>query len=98
MRKAITFAERLNMPVIGVVENMSGFVCPHCGEKTEIFQSAVAKKWRRKRTFFPWAASLLIQKSVLMSDKGTPFVIAHKDSAAAKAFVAIVGKVAELVK
>ena len=44
VRKAITFAERLNMPIIGVVENMSGFVCPHCGEKTEIFQSGGGKK------------------------------------------------------
>jgi Mrp family chromosome partitioning ATPase len=32
VKKAITFAERLNMPIIGVVENMSGFICPHCGK------------------------------------------------------------------
>ena len=38
VKKAITFAERLNMPVIGVVENMSGFVCPHCGETVDIFK------------------------------------------------------------
>ena len=44
VKKAITFAERLNMPIIGVVENMSGFICPHCGEKTEIFQSGGGKK------------------------------------------------------
>jgi ATP-binding protein involved in chromosome partitioning len=39
VKKAITFAETLHMPTIGVVENMSGFVCPHCGIKTEIFGS-----------------------------------------------------------
>ena len=44
VKKAITFAERLNMPIIGVVENMSGFICPHCGTKTEIFQSGGGKK------------------------------------------------------
>ena len=44
VKKAITFAERMNMPIIGVVENMSGFVCPHCGKKTEIFQSGGGKK------------------------------------------------------
>ena len=44
VKKAITFAEKINMPIIGVVENMSGFVCPHCGQKTEIFKSGGGKK------------------------------------------------------
>ena len=44
VKKAITFAERMNMPIIGVVENMSGFICPHCGVKTEIFQSGGGEK------------------------------------------------------
>ena len=35
--KALAMLQRLNVPVIGVVENMSAFVCPHCGEETEIF-------------------------------------------------------------
>ena len=35
--KALSMLQRLNVPVIGVVENMSAFVCPHCGEETEIF-------------------------------------------------------------
>lgn len=38
-RKAVRFAEALKMPVLGVVENMSGFVCPHCGERTDLFKS-----------------------------------------------------------
>jgi len=38
-RKSITFARTLGMPVIGVVENMSGFTCPHCGEHTDLFKS-----------------------------------------------------------
>ena len=35
--KALAMLQRLNVPIIGVVENMSAFVCPHCGEETEIF-------------------------------------------------------------
>ena len=48
VKKAITFAERLNMPIIGVVENMSGFICPHCGKKQRFSSQAAAKKWLKK--------------------------------------------------
>jgi len=39
VRKSVSFCRSLNLPVIGVIENMSGFVCPKCGEKTDIFKS-----------------------------------------------------------
>ncbi|MEE3477654.1 MAG: Mrp/NBP35 family ATP-binding protein, partial [Methanomethylophilus sp.] len=38
-RKTVTFSSIANIPIIGIVENMSGFVCPHCGEVTNIFKS-----------------------------------------------------------
>ncbi|MCL5873764.1 MAG: Mrp/NBP35 family ATP-binding protein, partial [Candidatus Thermoplasmatota archaeon] len=38
VKKAINFAKQLNAPVVGLVENMSGFICPHCGETTYIFK------------------------------------------------------------
>ena len=57
VKKAITFAERLKMPIIGVVENMSGFVCPHCGKKTEIFQSGGGKKMSEE-TGVPFLGSI----------------------------------------
>ncbi len=37
VRKSIAFCNQLKLPVIGIVENMSGFICPHCGERTDIF-------------------------------------------------------------
>jgi ATP-binding protein involved in chromosome partitioning len=92
VKKAITFAERLNMPIIGVVENMSGFVCPHCGKKTEIFQSGGGKKMAQE-VGVPFLGAIPIDPTVgLDSDKGNPFVIKHKDSPAAKAFMEIVEK------
>ncbi len=98
VKKAITFAERLRMPIIGVVENMSGFICPHCGTKTEIFQSGGGKKMA-KEMGVAFLGSIPIDPTVgTDSDKGTPFVISHKDSAAAKAFMEIVLKVQELTK
>jgi ATP-binding protein involved in chromosome partitioning len=93
VKKAITFAERLKMPIIGVVENMSGFVCPHCGKKTEIFQSGGGKKMAQEAGV-PFLGSLPIDPTVgLDSDNGNPFVIRHRDSAAAKAFTEIVEKI-----
>ncbi|MGZ4849959.1 MAG: Mrp/NBP35 family ATP-binding protein [Candidatus Bathyarchaeia archaeon] len=98
VRKAITFAERLNMPIIGVVENMSGFVCPHCGQKTEIFQSGGGKKMAQE-VGVPFLGSIPIDSKVgVDSDKGQPFVIADKDSSAAKAFMEIVEKVDAYLK
>ena len=93
VKKAITFAERLKMPIIGVVENMSGFVCPHCGKKTEIFQSGGGKKMAQE-TGVPFLGSIPIDPTISVdSDKGHPFVIEHKDSSAAKAFTEFVEKV-----
>jgi ATP-binding protein involved in chromosome partitioning len=97
VKKAITFAERLKMPIIGVVENMSGFVCPHCGQKTEIFQSGGGKKMAEEAAV-PFLGSIPIDPKVgVDSDKGTPFIISHKDSAAALAFMDFVKKVEEYI-
>jgi ATP-binding protein involved in chromosome partitioning len=93
VKKAITFSQRLGMPIIGIVENMSGFVCPNCGEKIDIFQSGGGKKMAEE-TGIPFLGSIPIDPKVSMdSDKGSPFVIEHADSPAAKAFMEIVKKV-----
>jgi ATP-binding protein involved in chromosome partitioning len=93
VQKAITFARRLNMPIIGVVENMSGFICPHCGTKSDIFQSGGGEKMAKEANV-SFLGSLPIDPQIgVDSDKGSPFVIAHPDSAATKAFIDIVKKV-----
>ncbi len=98
VKKAITFAERLKMPIIGVVENMSGFICPHCGQKTEIFQSGGGKKMAQE-TGVPFLGSIPIDPTISVdSDKGRSFLIVHKDSIAAKVFMEIVQKVEEHLK
>jgi ATP-binding protein involved in chromosome partitioning len=93
VKKAITFARMVGMPIIGIVENMSGYVCPSCGEKIDIFQSGGGKKMAEE-TGVPFLGSIPIDPKVgVDSDKGSPFVVEHADSAAAKAFVEIVKKV-----
>jgi len=44
VRKSINFVRKLNLNVIGIVENMSGFTCPHCGKKVDIFKTGGGKK------------------------------------------------------
>lgn len=98
VKKAITFAEALHMPTIGVVENMSGFVCPHCGKKTEIFGSGGGETMA-KEAGVAFLGSIPIDPKVgVDTDKGTPFVLAHKDSAAAKAFMEVVTKVQKYIE
>jgi ATP-binding protein involved in chromosome partitioning len=98
VRKAITFAERMGMPIIGVVENMSGYVCPSCGEEVDIFQSGGGKKMAEEAGV-PFLGKIPIDPKVsATSDKGVPFVIEQPDSPASKAFVEIVQKVEEYLK
>jgi ATP-binding protein involved in chromosome partitioning len=93
VKKAITFALRLNMPIIGVVENMSGFICPHCGTKTEIFRSGGGRKIAEEAGV-AFLGSIPIDPEVgVDADQGKPFIIAHEDSVAAKAFKEIVEQV-----
>jgi ATP-binding protein involved in chromosome partitioning len=98
VKKAITFAQRLGMPIIGVVENMSGYICPSCGEKIDIFQSGGGKKMAEEAGV-PFLGSIPLDPKIgVASDRGSPFVIEHADSPAAKAFVEIVKKVEAYLK
>jgi ATP-binding protein involved in chromosome partitioning len=93
VKKAITFAQRLGMHIIGVVENMSGFICPTCGDKIDMFQSGGGKKMAEEADV-PFLGSIPIDPKVSMdADRGSPFVIEHADSPAAKAFIEIVENV-----
>jgi ATP-binding protein involved in chromosome partitioning len=98
VKKAITFAQRLGMPIIGVVENMSGYICPSCGEKIDIFQSGGGKKMAEE-TGVPFLGSIPLDPKIgVASDKGSPFVIEHAGSPAAKVFIEIVKKVEVYLK
>ena len=93
VKKAIAFAQRLGMPIIGIVENMSGFICPACGAKIDIFQSGGGKKLAEEAGV-PFLGSIPIDPKVgADSDKGSPFVIGDAESPAAKAFSVIVKNV-----
>jgi ATP-binding protein involved in chromosome partitioning len=98
VRKAVTFARRLGMSIIGVVENMSGFVCPKCGSKIDIFQRGGGKNLADELGI-PFLGSIPIdQKISQASDKGTPFIVEDPNSPASKAFMEIAEKVENYLK
>ena len=98
VKKAVTFTKRLGMPIIGVVENMSGFVCPHCGTKTDIFQSGGGHRMAKKLDI-PFLGSIPIDQRISEdSDKGVSFIIEHSDSPSSKAIMEIADKVEDFLK
>lgn len=98
VKKAVTFSRKLGMPIIGIVENMSGFVCPKCGAKIDIFKSGGGQKIAEELSV-PFLGSIPIEQKVCEdSDKGVPFIMEHKDSLASKAFMEIVKKIEGFLK
>lgn len=91
--KAITFARQLRVPVIGVVENMSGFVCPECGTETNIFKSGGGKTISKEFSI-PLLGKIPLDPRICeASDLGHPFIMENPDSLPSKAFLKIVRKI-----
>ena len=91
--KAITFSRQLNVPVIGIVENMSSVVCPDCGKETRIFRTGGGEKVAQESSV-PFLGSIPIDPRVCeASDLGHPFIMEHPNSPASKAFMEIVEKI-----
>ena len=98
VKKAVTFAKKLNIPVIGILENMSGFICPKCGEATNIFKIGGGQKIAKDLSI-PFLGSIPIDPEICRdSDNGMPFIIEHKNSPATKAFMEIVKKIEDFLK
>ncbi len=88
-RKTINFSKMLNVPVIGIIENMSGFKCPHCGEVTYIFKSGGAHKAARDLNVDILGQIPFEIEMVDASDNGILYVEKYQDSEAAKKYIQI---------
>ncbi len=91
--KGINMFKKLNIPIVGLVENMSGFTCPHCGKETDIFSKGGGVEEAKKRDLRFLGAVPLDPSIVISGDSGLPIVTSHPDSAAAKALVKIAEQV-----
>ena len=74
VKKCLTFCKQLNLPVLGVIENMSGFVCPHCEQKTDIFKGNGARQMA-KDFGVPFLGSIPMDSALAYAcDSGKPFI------------------------
>jgi len=97
VKKAVTFSRELKAPVLGIVENMSGFVCPKCGTETNIFRTGGGQKIADDLGVQFLGRIPLDPRICEDSDQGTPFILSHRDSPAATAFSEIVEKITGLM-
>ena len=90
VKKAITFCRQVNLPVIGVVENMSGFVCPYCGKTVDIFKTGGGQEMASEMDV-PFLGRIPIEPKIVESgDSGKPYLQYYRDSEASRAFDTII--------
>jgi len=96
-RKGLAMFQKVSVPVLGVVENMASFVCPHCGETSEIFKRGGGRR-TAEALGVPFLGEIPIDPEVVVGgDAGTPIVASHPDSVAARAFQELAAKVRRAV-
>jgi ATP-binding protein involved in chromosome partitioning len=95
--KSVHLFRRLNAPILGVVENMAGFVCPHCGEVSKIF-SGLTGEQLAAQIQVPYLGSVPLDPSVSdAGDRGVPAILSAPERPQTAAFKEIAGKLAQQV-
>jgi len=90
VRKGMTMFKKVNVPLLGVVENMSYFVCGHCGERTEIFSFGGGEQ-AAKKFDVPFLGRIPLDPAIREGgDQGSPIVVKDPDSPQTQAFLQIV--------
>ncbi len=86
-RRSLEMFSKLNIPVAGIIENMSGFVCPNCGTESDIFGSGTCEDLAKEYNT-QVLASIPIEPSIRVGgDEGKPVVYFHPDSASGKKYL-----------
>lgn len=94
VRKAVNFLQYANASILGVVENMSGLVCPHCSKDIDLFKKGGGKELAEAYSLRFLGAVPLDLATVVAADKGVPVVYLEEESAAKTAFLALADAVA----
>jgi ATP-binding protein involved in chromosome partitioning len=98
VRRSISFCRQLKLPVLGVVENMSGFICPHCGETTDIFKTGGGQKMAEQMGV-PFLGKIPIDAGIGQSgDDGMPYVYQFSGTVTGKEFKKIAEPILKLKK
>lgn len=92
-RKCINFLKNLNIPILGIIENMSGLKCPHCGKNIDLFKSGDGEKVALEFDI-PFLGKIPIDINLVeSSDEGKPYILQYKNSETAQVF----NKIVELI-
>jgi Mrp family chromosome partitioning ATPase len=98
VKKSVRFAEQLKIPVVGIIENMSGFVCPHCGRETPLFKVGGAEK-AAKELKIPFLGRVPLDSRIVeCGDEGKPSILSAENYSSTRALEEIVEKIEEFVK
>ncbi len=90
VRKSISFCKTVGMEITGVVENMSGFVCPHCNQTVDIFKTGGGEELARDFDLPFLGRVPMDPKVVIAGDDGEPYLTSDAISPATEAFAAVV--------
>lgn len=94
-RKSVNFAKSLKMPIIGIVENMSGLICPHCQKKINLFKAGGGEKAAADLKV-PFLGRIPLDPEIVeLADSGKPFIYFGKEAKTTKAIEEIIQKVEE---
>ncbi len=97
VKKGADMFKKVNTPVLGVVENMSHYLCPHCNKESEIFPGSGGAS-ESKRLEVPLLAQIYMTPEIASStDSGEPYVFKYTDSPITKMFTSMAEKITELV-
>jgi ATP-binding protein involved in chromosome partitioning len=98
VKKSISFIKQLNVPITGIIENMSGFICPHCGKATNIFKNGGGKRIADELNI-PFLGSIPLEADIVKaSDEGSPFMNLDSGIESKKKFEKIVNKVIKITQ
>lgn len=92
-KKCIGFVKQMNLPILGVIENMSGHVCEHCGHRTSIFKEGGGKNMALENEV-PFLGKIPLSSDIVIAgDSGLPIVVAEPKHPSAKMFVDIANNI-----
>lgn len=95
--KALKLFQQLNVPILGIIENMSYFVCPHCGKRSDIFSSGGGRK-AGQDLGVPFLGEIPLDMNLRISgDEGEPFLLKFPDSEISQIFAQIAGNLARQI-
>jgi len=96
VKKSVNFCKNLNTPILGVIENMSGFICPKCNERVEIFKSGGGEEMAKEMDV-PFLGKIPISIEIVdAGDLGKPFVEYYANTESAKNIEEIIRPITEL--